>query len=234
APIPTNPQVWNPGLHYRPEAVLIHHGIHTVIFDLDGTLSDSALLTMAACKKIAPVFGLSVPTREAVRRATGNPNPDFYYILFPDFQRELVYAMGAEIEKEELQVLPSLGGKLLFPGCGELLEHLKRSGLRLCIASTGDEGHVFPVLRETGIAGLFDSVSCGRPDKTEMLRDLTAEGDRKGYIMVGDMKKDYDAARANGIVSVGACYGYCCRQLSDFDLYIDTPLELLEILKIGE
>ena len=50
--------------------------------------------------------------------------------------------------------------------------------------------------------------------------------------MVGDMKKDYDAARANGIISIGACYGYCIKELSEFDFYIHTPLDLLDIIKI--
>jgi len=45
------------------------------------------------------------------------------------------------------------------------------------------------------------------------------------------MKKDTDGARANGIKSVGACYGYCLRELADFDYYIDEPLQLLELLR---
>ena len=204
--------------------------IRTVIFDLDGTLSDSAVLTIAACKKVTPLFGLPMPTVEAIRRATGHPNPEFYTILFPDFPRELVYTAGEQVEEEELSVLPTVRDRLLFRGCKELLRQLKERGIRLCIASTGDEGHVFPVLRETGIVQLFDTVSCGRPEKTVMLRELTTEGERDGYVMVGDMKKDYEAARANGILSVGACYGYCSRELTEFDLYVDTPAELLQIL----
>jgi phosphoglycolate phosphatase-like HAD superfamily hydrolase len=64
-----------------------------------------------------------------------------------------------------------------------------------------------------------------------MLRKMI-NGGKNGYIMVGDMKKDYEAARINGIISVGACYGYCEREISEFDLYIETPLDLLQILKI--
>jgi len=199
---------------------------------MDGTLSDSAVLTIAAFKKVAPRFGLPVPSVEDIRRATGNPNPEFYYILLPDFPRELVYNAGVEVEKEELNVLPTVSNTLLFRGCKELLERLKEYGVRLCIASTGDEGHVAAVLQGTGIAPLFDTISCGRPDKTEMLRELAERGEKSGYVMVGDMKKDYEAARANAILSVGACYGYCSRDLTDFDLYIDTPEELPQILNI--
>ena len=216
------------------DRLVMGHTVHTVIFDMDGTLSDSAVLTMAALGNIAPDYGLPMPPEDAIRRATGNANPEFYYILFPEFPRDLIYNMGTLVEQEELTILPSVHDRLLFGGCRELLIRLKESNIRLYIASTGDKEHVSSVLRETGIMYLFDRISCGCPDKTEMLREMTKEGDKNGYIMVGDMKKDYEAARANGIISVGACYGYCRRELSGFDFYIDTPLELLQVLHIEE
>ena len=209
---------------------IIENKIHTVIFDLDGTLSDSAILTMAAFERVAPKANLPVPGIEAVRSATGNPNPQFYYILFPELDREMVFNMGQMVEAVELDVLPSVKDRLLFPGCRELLIQLKKKGISLCIASTGDREHVYSILRETGIQELFDVVSCGQPDKIEMLRTLTAKGDKRGYLMVGDMKKDSEGARANGILSVGVCYGYCRRELAEFDMYIDAPFDLLGLL----
>ena len=220
--------------------------IHTVIFDLDGTLSDSAVLTIEAFNRIAPGFGLPVPSIEAVRRATGISTPEFFYILLPDHDRETVYKAGLLMEKEEQQLLPSLSGRILFEGCREMLERLKEKGVRLCIASTGQKEHVFSILNETGIINIFDMVFCGRPDKTEMLREIIGKGAngtdcgakgtdcgaRRGCVMVGDMKKDYDAAREAGIISIGACYGYCIKEISDFDFYIHSPLELLDLLKI--
>jgi phosphoglycolate phosphatase len=208
--------------------------IKTVIFDLDGTLSDSAILTMNSFKKIAPEFGLPVPTEEAIRRATGYAIPEFYYILFPGFNEELVYKAGLLIEQEELRILPEHSGELLFSGIRELLENLKKKEVRLCVASTGEKNHVLAVLNETGVIDLFNSLSYGRPDKKEMLREIIAGESKDECIMVGDMKKDYEAARANGILSAGALYGYCIRELADFDYYIETPLDLLNILKLGE
>ena len=207
--------------------------IHTVIFDLDGTLSDSAFLTVEAFKCIAPNIGLPVPSMEAVRRAIGYATPEFYYRLFPDQDRDLVLKTGILVEQEELRLLPSLGERLLFEGCRELLTRLEEKGIRLCIASTGARDHVYPVLEATGIRDFFETVSCERPDKTEMLRELTKGSDKSECLVVGDMKKDYEAARANGIVSAGACFGYCVKENSDFDFYISSPLDLLDILKSG-
>jgi len=205
--------------------------IHTIIFDLDGTLSDSALLTAPALQKIAPEHGLPIPSEEAIRSATGTPNPEFYYTLFPDTPRDKVRTIGNKVEKEELRILPSLGDKLLFKGSRELLEHLSKNGIRLCIASTGDRDHVFSILNETGIINLFNTISYGKPNKTGMLREIIGDDNKNSYIMVGDMIKDYQAARANGILSVGVCYGYCKRDLADFDYYINTPSELLHMIQ---
>ena len=206
--------------------------IHTVIFDLDGTLSNSAIITMAAFKAVVPAYGLPVPTKEAVQKATGYPNPEFYYLLFPDHPKEKINEIGELVEQEELKVLPAVSHELLFDGCRELLERLAESGIRLRIASTGDEGHVVSVLRETGIIDYFDMLCYEQPDKVKMLRDMTQDGEKDGFVMIGDMKKDYEGARANGILSVGVCYGYCIKESTDFDIYIDSPMELLDVLNI--
>ena len=205
--------------------------VHTVIFDLDGTLSDSGILTIAAFNKIAPIHGFTAPSREKIRRTTGYACPEFYHILLPDFEKSEAEMIGKMVEEEEARLLPSLAGGLLFEGCFELLHNLKNMEICLKIASTGGTRHVHSVLSKTGIMDLFDTVSCNRPDKTEMLREMIRDEDKAGHLMVGDMKKDYEAARANGIISVGACYGYCIKELSEFDHYIDRPHDLLKIMQ---
>ena len=200
---------------------------HTIIFDLDGTLANSALLTIAAFEAVAPKYGLPLPTAEKITRTIGYANPEFYFRLFPDSPRETVAAFGAAIEAEETRQLPRFRKTLLFEGCRKMLAQLHACGIHLHIASTGDHNHVYGILQETGIIGYFDQVRCGHSDKTDMLRELAAHKDKNGMLMVGDMRKDYEAARANGILSVGACYGYCDKKQTDFDLYAHTPDEIL-------
>ena len=214
----------------------MNSNIHTVIFDLDGTLSNSAVIAVEACKRVFPDYGFPVPDIDAIKRATGHANPEFYYLLLPDHDKDTVSRAGIQVELEEKHVISSLGDNLLFPECRELLERLKEKGIRLCIASLGDKEHVLTILNDTGIIDFFETVLYAQPgkteDKTEMLRELIGESDKSGCVMVGDMKKDYEAARLNGIVSAGACYGYCKEDISEFDFYIHSPLELLDILKI--
>jgi len=204
--------------------------IHTVIFDLDGTLSDSGILTLAAMEYAAPKFGLPAPAMEDIKKATGYPGPDFYYILYPDYPQDRLREVDRFVEQQEASLLPMVKDSLLFAGCRELISTLKQKGIRLYIASTGAHDHVYGILNATGIIDFFDKIECGRPNKLDMLGEMTADGEKSGYIMVGDMMKDSEGARANGILSVGACYGYCRRELGEFDMYIDTPAELLDVI----
>ena len=212
----------------------MEHKIHTVIFDLDGTLTDSAIVTGAACERIAPGYGLPIPSYEEIRRAMGYQMPEFFYLLFPDFPKDKVAIAGEQIYAEGLRLVPDFKDRLLFEGCRETLLRLKENNIHLYIVSAGEPDRVPPVLEMTGIIDLFDKVLCGISDKAEMIRGIVNDDDKTGYVMVGDMKKDHEAARVNGIISVGACYGYCRKEEENFDYYIDSPFDLLGILKIEE
>ena len=212
----------------------MEHKIHTVIFDLDGTLTDSAVITRAACERIAPAYGLPIPSYKEIRKAMGYQMPEFFYLLFPDFPKDKVAIAGEHIHAEGLRLVPDYKDRLLFEGCRETLFRLKENNVHLYIVSAGEPDRVPAVLEMTGIIDLFDKVLCGISDKAEMIREIVSDDNKAGYVMVGDMKKDREAARANGIVSVGACYGYCRKGEENFDCYIDSPMDLLGILKIEE
>lgn len=203
--------------------------IHSVIFDLDGTLSDSAVLTQKAMQQVLPPLGVPVPGIPAIRDATGIANPEFYRVLFPSLPEGDIVRVSEAVEAAELDLLPALGEALLFPGCRAMLEALKGRGTPLHIASTGDTLHVQGLLTHLKIGDYFATVSCHRPDKTEMLAGITG-GDPSGWLMVGDTAKDYEAARANGIPSAGVLFGYCRRQGSAFDHYLEAPADLLPLL----
>jgi len=204
--------------------------IHTVIFDMDGTLSDTAVLTFNSLKRLAPKYGLPVPSRQEIQKVMGYANPEFYYRLFPGIPRDALDDLSPVLAGGEMDELASIKEKVLFEGSVELLESLKKKGVRMHIASTGSKKHVHSVTSVTGIAVFFETISCGVPDKTETVREIIGNEDKNGFVYLGDMVKDYIAARENGILSVGACYGYCSRESSEFDLYIGHPVELLDIL----
>ena len=209
---------------------MIKTPVHTIIFDLDGTLSDTVILTMGALERIAPEYGLEVPPVSFVRKVTGYATPEFYYHMFPDAPQEVLDIAGPLISQGEMDELVTVKEKVLFDGCREMLERLKKMRVTMYLASTGSENHVYTIVSESGIRDYFASIACGLKDKTEAVCEMIGGRDRSGFVMVGDMMKDQKAARDNGIVSVGACYGYCNRETADFDFYIDHPMELFDLL----
>jgi len=204
--------------------------VHTVIFDLDGTLSDTVILTMGALRRIAPGYGFEVPPEEFVRKVTGYAAPEFYRRLFPDAPQDVLDIAGPLISQGEMDELASVKGQILFDGCREMLSRLKDLGVNMYLASTGSRNHVYTIISESGIEDYFASIACGLKDKTETLREMIGGRAPGGFVMVGDMIKDQRAAHDNGITSIGACYGYCDRETAAFDFYIDHPLELFDLL----
>lgn len=205
--------------------------VHHVIFDLDGTLSDSAVLTLKALDKIAPAAGLPKLDIEVIRAAVGYANPEFYYRLFPNYPRDMVLKVGVEVENAELDILPQIQDSLLFNGVREMLEEFHSGGVNLYIASTGDAEHVNAVVDGTGIRQYFNQIVCGQPAKQGMISSIMGDNPPEEFLMVGDMLKDSEGAAACGVSSVGACYGYCVKEKSEFDHYIDTPIQLLDFLR---
>lgn len=201
-----------------------------VIFDMDGTLTDSALLTAEAFRVVAPSLNMEVPSVERIREVTGYADPEFYDRLYPDEPTERVRTLGAQIEEQELALLPNLNSDLLFPGTRQMLETLQTLVPALYIASTGSKEHVEALLYNAGIYDMFREVHCGEPDKEDMVGRIVKSGG-KNMILVGDKGKDSSAARANNIPSIGVCYGYCQQGKYDFDHYVDSPSELLAFIQ---
>ena len=185
---------------------------------------------MRAIYRLAAEYGWPIPSEEAVKRAMGFETQEYVKRIFPDMEQSALDIMGPILDDGELDELKFVDD-ILFDGCKELLEFLKAAGIRMHIVSTGSKKHVKTILAESGIEKFFDLVSSACSDKREILHEMTMESGVSGTIMVGDMIKDHVAARENGILSVGACYGYCDRHSSGFDLYIDHPLDLLNIFQ---
>ena len=202
--------------------------IQNLIFDMDGTLADTVSATIPAFAEVTPRYGLPPVSEEAIRNAVGYANPEFYYRLYPGHDPVEIHAFGQEIERAEEAHVRRLGEAMLFPGMRAMLDRLIGMRVALHIASTGDQAHVDAVLGSAGIMSLFRSIRCGESAKERMVGEIIGASDRSEWAMVGDRKKDVDAARANGITVIGAGFGYVAR--SDralFNRVADSPSELI-------
>jgi phosphoglycolate phosphatase len=200
-----------------------------VIFDMDGTLSDTAKATAPAFHLAAAELGLRPISEARIKAAMGYAPAKFYSMLLQGSPPELVRRFSDRVEQLESEMIRSLGEDILFDGVRPMLAELARRGARLYVASTGSPGHVGDVLSASGIRGFFSDVLCNEPEKVSMVgriissaaasasdsdsaSDSAPSAHAAAFALVGDKHIDAEAARRNRIPSIGAAYGYCGRQ----------------------
>lgn len=181
-----------------------------VIFDLDGTLTDSAEGVVASfCHALAAV-GAEVPTGDLAARVVGPPIQDTLATLGLDERAaEALTAYRADY------VSRGWAMNSLYDGIAELLADLRGAGIRLAVATSKVEQTARLILEHFGIAGHFEVIAGATADgsratKAEVLghalTQLGALPDR--VIMVGDREHDVAGAAEHGIETVLVEWGY--------------------------
>jgi len=180
-----------------------------VIFDVDGTLFDTAAAVVPAVADAFRRFGLDPPLPERVCDFFGRPWSEFRAWVRSNERAERSDELLRVVGELELRYVEEKGR--LFDGVRELLATLAGEGRQLAVCSNGSESYVQRVLSAHGIEPVFDAVRCraaGDDSKTRMLAELLRRLAGRPAVMVGDRGDDVEAARANGIAAVAVGYGY--------------------------
>ncbi|MCL2427096.1 MAG: HAD family hydrolase [Oscillospiraceae bacterium] len=202
-----------------------------IIFDMDGTLSDTAVATYAAVRAAKEKHGLPEVTINDVHTAMGLAGLEFFRCMYSEVSDEKLINAGRDIDDVENEKIIEMGKNILFHGVTKMLEKLFENGYILYIASTGSEKHVKTVLQSTDIMKYFKSISYGRPEKISMVREIIADRNPDEFVMVGDMFKDSEAARGNNILALGAEYGYLAKDNHHlFDSILKKPMDIFDYL----
>ena len=182
----------------------------TILFDLDGTLTDSGEGIINCAIMTLEHFGLPVPTREELRVFVGPP-------LHESF---IHHGVPAEKAEEAVKIYRSryipIGAyeNTPYPGIRELLEALKAKGHTLYVATSKPEGMSVKILEHFDLAKYFDRI-CGasmdtsRSTKEAVIAYLIGQNGRSdNMVMVGDTKFDVIGAKEHGIPCIGVSWGY--------------------------
>lgn len=181
-----------------------------ILFDLDGTLTDSGEGIINCALLALEHFGLPLPSREEMRVFVGPPLHDSF----------IKYGVPADKTDEAIRVYRSRYipiGKFEnhpYPGIPELLETLVSRGHRLYVATSKPEFMSVEILEHFGLAKYFTRI-CGasfdqsRNTKEDVIAYLLEEtGEAGNMIMVGDTKFDILGAKFHGIPGIGVAWGY--------------------------
>ncbi|MBR2047443.1 MAG: HAD-IA family hydrolase [Oscillospiraceae bacterium] len=185
----------------------------TILFDLDGTLTDSGLGITRAVQYALGQMGYEVPEREELFKFIGPP-------LHGSFQRfyGMDEATSVEAVRQFRVYYNEMGGILeneVYEGIREMLRDLKAAGKRLMIATSKPEPAAIRVMGHFGLDEFVPEIIGGRDDASRNTKGkviayaLREYGvDPKTAIMVGDREHDVLGALENGIPCIGVTWGY--------------------------
>lgn len=208
----------------------------SILFDLDGTLTDSGEGIMNCAEFALRHFGIPVPARDTMRVFVGPPLSDtFMRFGVPESN------VQEAIEVYRSRYIPV--GKYenaLYPGIYQLLEALHRDGFKLYVATSKPEAMSIEILEHFEIAKFFDRI-CGasldssRSTKDEVIAYLLEEVRPDGnLIMVGDTKYDVLGAAVHKLPTIGVSWGYgTVEDLIEAGAVsiAHSPVELLSLLQ---
>jgi phosphoglycolate phosphatase len=187
-------------------------GRQVVLFDLDGTLSNSEPGICTTLKVAIREVGLDVPSDAVLRTTIGPPfSTGLPAIGVPEQLVERVTVAYRAIYEET-----GLFDTCLYDGVVEMLDELGENGCTLCVATSKPETSARRVIEHLGLTDRFEVVGAAGDDyvrhtKADVIADVL---DRLGdvaddeVVMVGDRRFDVEGATAHGIDTIGAGWGY--------------------------
>lgn len=208
-----------------------------VLFDLDGTITDSGPQIIETVAIVLEQLGRKPLSEEQRKKFIGPPLEEGFMLHADMNQAEAkeATALYRKIYRQGMFDTP------IFDGIEELLEELSRQ-VPLAIATSKLESLATEILQHYGLAHYFQVISGGLADKSRgskssviahALKQLAAGGhDTTRTIILGDRFHDIEGAIANGIDSIGCTWaGY--GQLSEFDratFVANHPSEVMQLL----
>lgn len=184
-----------------------------ILFDLDGTLSDSAKGIINGVYFALQHFGIEVLDKSELYKFIGPP-------IFHSFTN--FYGFDENKAKEAVKVYREYYGKtglfenVLYDGIEKVLKSLSAAGKHLLVATSKPESYSITILKYFGVADYFEFIGGATMDgkigtKAEVIKHTLKEAgvsDISKAVMVGDRKYDVLGANEIGIDCIGVLYGY--------------------------
>lgn len=214
-----------------------------VLFDMDGTLTDSAPGIIDGIMWAVDQVGYPPISEEQLSTMIGPP-------LIDSLTNTL--HMPGDLAQATLSVYfrrySERGWAMneVFPGIIELLQRLRAAGARLGVATSKSEHFALKILAEFGLAEFFEAVGTASADgsrktKSDSIRHALAEmgvpthsadaGGTDGVVLVGDRRHDIDGAAEWGIPTILVDWGYgTSDERAQAFAHVGSPDELATLL----
>lgn len=187
----------------------------TILFDLDGTLTDPGLGITNSVAYALKKYGIEVENRQSLYSFIGPPLNDSFkkYYGFSDEK-----AMEAIWCYREYFADKGLYENEVYEGVEQLLGKIKESGRKIVLATSKPEQFAERILEHFDLIKYFDVVAGASMDekrnkKGDVIKYAMEKGGftSDGAVMIGDREHDVFGAKENGIDTIGVLYGYGSR-----------------------
>jgi phosphoglycolate phosphatase len=205
----------------------------SLIFDLDGTLTDSKPGILGCVREVMSARGLR--DDGSLDHFIGPPVEEWVTYLLPEGSEQDHVALARDYRA----CYDRIGWRdnSVFPGVAEMLAQLQNEGFPLYLCTSKHEHFAVRILVEFGIAQYFtaiygDKIEYESHEKASLLDRIIREHsiDRDSAWMIGDRIFDFDAARANRIRCIAARWGYgTSEECARADALADTPADVTRI-----
>ena len=206
-----------------------------VLFDLDGTLTQSEEGIWNCARYALGKMGYAEPDAATLRKFIGPPLVWSFQELIGMSEEQAIRAQG--IYRERYNTLGLLENRV-YPGIRYALRCLKKAGMHLGVVTGKPENATRRILEHFGLIGFFEQIVCAtdnKADKEQMIRKALPEGVTDAW-MVGDRKYDMEGGRQAGIHTLGVTYGYGSEEElteSGAEKLARSPREIAEVLCPG-
>lgn len=212
-----------------------------VLFDLDGTVSESALGIRASLEHAIKQVGKPLPNLDDYTLYIGPPLIDTFRNLCHFTEEES--AQGVEIYRDYYDTYGKFKNKL-YDGMKDVLTALRNQGTKLAVCTSKYEKFAEEIVELLGVSDYFDAV-CGstldgsRKDKKDLIpyavKTLGGDFDteRENTVMLGDTYFDARGARMCNVDFIGVKYGYGSLEqmkAEGAEIFAETPADILPLL----
>ena len=184
----------------------------SVLFDLDGTLTDSGPGIMKSAAYALKELGIETKDKD-LRVFVGPPLQDTF-LRFGISEERIPEAVA--LYRKRYRAVGKFENDP-YPGIRNLLEELKEKGYRLYVATSKPEAMAVEILRHFEMDPYFErtagaSADDSRRRKEDVIAWLLQKEDVGRAVLIGDTEYDVKGALENGIPCIGVSWGYGTRE----------------------
>lgn len=183
-----------------------------LLFDLDGTLTDSAPGIFRCVSAALLQLGMPAPPQTDMRAMIGPPLHETFerYLGSPDLVEQAIAHYRA------CYAASGMYESAVYPGIPDLLADLHAAGARMLLATSKPQVYAAQIIEHFGLLPCFlyvggASLDASRRSKTAVIGSVLgylSPDERRSCVMIGDRQQDIAGAQAHGLPAIGVRYGY--------------------------